>query len=82
MINPVSNTNLIVKNTPNNQNNIQKQSPVVFMADLEVIGDYVPVARKIQPLERDVFESSAKAQNSNKAQISFMKRVAKFFGLN
>ena len=64
MINPVSNTNLIVKNTPNNQNNVRSKSPVVFMADLEVIGDYVPVARRTQPLECDVFESSAKTQTS------------------
>ena len=80
MITPVTNTNLIVKNTPNNK--VQKQAPVVFMADVELIGDYVPVTRKTQPLEHDVFESSAKAQNSDKAQISFMKRVAKFFGLD
>lgn len=82
MITPVSNTNLIVKNTPNNQNNITKQAPVVFMADLEVIGDYTPVARKIQPLNHDVFESSSNSQYEDKAQISFMRRVAKFFGLN
>lgn len=80
MISPVLNTNLIVKNTPNNQNKTQKQAPVVFMADLEVIGDYVPVARKTQPLTHDVFESSAKNQDADKAQISFMRRVAKFFG--
>ena len=82
MLNPVSNTNLIVKNTPNNQNKVTNQAPVVFMADLEVIGDYVPVARKIQPLTHDVFESSTKSQYEDKAQISFMRRVAKFFGLN
>ncbi len=79
MISPISNTNLIVKNTPNN-NKTQKQAPVVFMADLEVIGDYVPVARKTQPLTQDVFESSANSQYADKAQISFMRRVAKFFG--
>ena len=79
MISPISNTNLIVKSTPNN-NKTQKQAPVVFMADLEVIGDYVPVARKTQPLTQDVFESSAKSQYADKAQISFMRRVAKFFG--
>jgi len=82
MITPITNTNLIVKNTPNNQNKIQNQSPVVFMADVELIGDYVPVAHKMQPLKQDVFESSVKAQNSDKAQISFMKRVARFFGIN
>ena len=81
MITPVTNTNLIVKNTPNNK--ISKQpAPVVFMADVELIGDYIPVARKTQPLKNDVFESSAKSQPADKAQISFMKRVAKFFGLN
>ena len=52
------------------------------MADLEIIGDYKPVAHNLKPLEQDVFVPSYKKESSNNAQVSFLRRVARFFGLN
>ena len=82
MLEAVNNANSIVKNTPNNFGNIHRPAPIVFMADLEVIGDYKPVAHNLRPLEQDVFVPSYKKESSNNAQVSFLRRVARFFGLN
>ena len=81
MLEAVNNVNSIVKNTPNNFGNIHGPAPIVFMADLEVIGDYKPVAHNLKPLEQDVFVPSYKKESSNNAQVSFLRRVARFFGL-
>ena len=81
MLEAVNNVNPIVRNTPNNIGNYHRPAPIVFMADLEVIGDYKPVAHNLRPLEQDVFERSFKKENSGNAQVSFLRRVARFFGL-
>ena len=81
MLEAVNNVNPIVRNTPNNIGNCHRPAPIVFMADLEIIGDYKPVAHNLKPLEQDVFEPSFKKENSGNAQVSFLRRVARFFGL-
>ena len=81
MLEAVNNVNPIVRNTPNNFGNYHRPAPIVFMADLEIIGDYKPVAHNLKPLEQDVFEPSFKKENSGNAQVSFLRRVARFFGL-
>lgn len=82
MLEAVNNVNSFVKNTPSNFGNVHRPAPIVFMADLEIIGDYKPVAHNLRPLEQDVFEPSFKKEKSSNAQVSFLRRVARFFGLN
>ena len=82
MLQAVNSTNSIMKTTPSNFVTYHRPAPIVFMADLEVIGDYKPVAHNLKPLDQDVFQPSVKAESSNdKVQVSFLRRVARFFGL-
>ena len=72
----------IVKNTLYNNSNVQKVRPVTFLADMEIANDYYKTAPKLAPLKYDVFTPAKVAEEPQKANISFMHRVARFFGLN